>query len=150
MIKSANAKQIYTLLAVIGLLLMGFAFWKYMIMKDLDANGIHGNGVVVENVYQRSNSSGKNRGYAYYPKVEFTAPDGQKQSFISTMFGSTPALYTVGQPVEIVYPKDDISKAQILDFSYWGLPAIFGAIGLILFIVGGWGRVSIIRKGTPV
>jgi hypothetical protein len=93
-------------------------------------------GVVVDHSLRTSTDRDGNSRSAYYPVVEFTAPDGQTVSFESST-GSNPPSNDVGDQVEVAYDPDDPSDARLTSFvSLYLLPLIFGGIGILFTPIG--------------
>ena len=75
-------------------------------------------------------------GYLYYPVVEFKTASGQTASFQSSV-GSSPAGYSVGQQVKVLYDPRNPQEAEIDDLSsQWLVPGCMLAMGLG-FTIGG-------------
>jgi len=76
------------------------------------------------------------KGYLYYPLVQFKIPSGQTMSFQSRV-GSSPASYSVGQQVKVLYDIGNPQQAEIDSLSsQWFVPGCMLAMGL-LFTIGG-------------
>ncbi len=71
------------------------------------SNAIRATGAVVD----LAKSAGQ-RGYLYYPVVEFEAAFGLKTRF-QAQVGSNPAGYKVGQQVTVLYDPQNPEKAEI-------------------------------------
>ena len=72
----------------------------------------------------------------YYAQVEFQAATGEKHWFSSGDGHSAP-FYRTGEIVDVLYPADDPSKAEVHSFSaIWAGPIAAGLLG-VAFIAGG-------------
>jgi len=141
---SPPTKTMLAIYAIVGLIIIGYSFWLYKNSQELSANDVRAPGVVIENIMQSSSSS-SSRGSTNHAKVEFTLPDGTKQQFISKV-GTNPPMYSIGQQVEVIYPKDSPKDVEINDSTMWALPLGFGAMGLILFLVGALSLRGALRR----
>ena len=74
--------------------------------------------------------------YAYYPIIKFMAQTGEDIEFESSS-GSNPPMYTVGQPVEILYDPQDPHRAKIHSFfDLWLATTLFLGVGGVFTVVG--------------
>lgn len=79
--------------------------------------------------------------YAYHPVIRFTAQTGEAVEFEGGT-GSNPPMYTLGQPIEVLYDPANPERAKIRAFSdLWlattlclGIGNIFTVTGLALVI----------------
>ena len=77
------------------------------------------------------------RGYLYYPLVQFKIASGQTMSFQSKV-GRSPAGYSVGQQVKVLYDAGNPQQAEIDSMSsQWFVPGCMITMGL-MFTIGGW------------
>ncbi len=92
-------------------------------------------GVVTE-VISRKDSTGNE---AFYPRVEFSLPNGDKQS-VQLTEGSWPAAHERGETVTIVYDRERLAHARIDSTSgslgRWIAPIITGVLGIVFTVVG--------------
>jgi hypothetical protein len=89
-------------------------------------------GIVIEMLATRDSDGGT----MYKPVVEFTASDGQKRSFESSI-SSNPPSYDVGEAVEVLYAPEKPSDARIKGFwSIWFGPLIMGILGTVFASIG--------------
>jgi Protein of unknown function (DUF3592) len=90
-------------------------------------------GTVVE--VQRSRPPTKS--IYYSPIILFTTQDDSTIRFTASIRSSDPLSYYKGQKFEVLYKESSPEKAKIKSSdSLWWPPALFGGIGLILFLVG--------------
>ena len=76
------------------------------------------------------------RGYLYYPQVQFTTASGQTISFKSSV-GSNPATYRAGQNVEVIYDPRNPQQAEIDSLtSLWIVPGCLLGMGLVFTVIG--------------
>ena len=73
----------------------------------------------------------------YKPRVEFTATNGSKHTFVRS-YSTSPPEFSVGDKVAVAY--DAAFSGRILTFGQrFGFPLVLGAVGLMMVvIVGGW------------
>ena len=81
--------------------------------------------------------------YSYAPKVEFLDGAGKKFAFQSSM-SSSPPSFSLGEQVDVIYPKDNPQTAKIKStMSLWGLSIILGGMGLVFMVIGFIGFISV-------
>jgi hypothetical protein len=93
-------------------------------------SGVKAQGTVVG--AERKTRSLTATSYYYYPRVQFTTPDGRTVVFTSR-FGSTSEPH-VGRPLPVRYPLEDPEQAEIDSATMWGFRAlvILGGLGLLV------------------
>jgi Protein of unknown function (DUF3592) len=95
------------------------------------ANSLSATGVVTALATEMGRS-----GYLYYPLVQFKIASGQTMSFQSGV-GSSPAGYSVGQQVKVLYDAGNPQRAEIDSMSsQWFVPGCMITMG-VLFTIGG-------------
>ena len=115
----------------IGLTIVGSAGWIAMREHQWLCSAQVTEGKVIESIPSRG-SKGK---MTYKPRVEFTARDGLKHSFVRS-YSSRPADFSVGDKVAVAY--DAAYAGRIVTFGQrFGFPLILGAVGLMLSVVAG-------------
>lgn len=152
---SKTIPRIAYLFLAIGLaMLVGAAYWASRV-DEFARTASRAPGTVIK--LERSHSGGSS---SYYPVVRYRTAAGQDITFRSS-FGSNPPSHAVGEQVEVLYRESDPGGARIGSFfALWGAPAIVGALGAVLALVGGgilyWQRRAaaraqyLRRHGTPV
>src|ERR1022692_2061248 len=93
-------------------------------------------GVVIENIYKESSSSG-NQGpsWSYYPHIRFQTTDGHEIDFVSGT-GSSPPSYSVNEPVTVLYDPQQPYNASLNSFgSLWGATIVLVILG-VAFKIG--------------
>lgn len=116
---------------IIGLALLGGAFFLYQNKQTFLEKAITVKGTVTELLPSRSDNS-----TTYKPVVSFTTKDGKQIQYTSSV-SSNPPSYEVGETVEIFYDPADPHDANINGFaSLWLAPLILGFIGTIFFLIG--------------
>lgn len=92
-------------------------------------------GVVAE-VVSRKDSAGNE---AFYPRVEYSLPDGTTKS-VQLTEGTWPAAHERGDAVTIVYDREQPDHARIDSTSgsaaRWIMPTITGVLGVVFAAVG--------------
>jgi len=113
----------------IGILIAGIV--SILKKRSQIANSLSADGLVT------AFATGMGRsGYLYYPVVEFKIPSGLTLSFHSSV-GSSPAGYSVGQQVKVLYNPRNPQEAEIDDLSsQWLVPGCMLAMGLGFTILG--------------
>lgn len=118
------------MLLLSGVLIL-FAFRQYNISQNLMADGIKTKAKVTDLIEVRSDD-----GYTYKPVFEYTDRNNNLVTFKSSI-SSSPAPYSIGDKVNIVYDKHSDDRKVI---SFWGLyrwTLILLSIASPLFIIGG-------------
>lgn len=133
-------KYFFTLLG--GAALFG-TYSAYNSTAEFIATSITADGTVVKLLKSQSSSK---KSITYRPLVQFTDETGTLIEFSSST-SSNPPSYSVGESVEVLYKQQSPQQAKIKGFfSIWGGVIIYGAIGTVLFLVGGSSFVIDIRK----
>ncbi len=120
---------------IIGTLISGIfiAIGAFFLQSgmDLNENGIHTTGTVVQ-INTKTDSDGDR---SYYPVVEFQLGNGEL--FTQEMpYGSSPAGYDVGDPIEIAYYAGDPSSASVMTtFWIYVFPGIFIGVGIFIQLI---------------
>ncbi|MFD1602275.1 DUF3592 domain-containing protein [Flavobacterium artemisiae] len=116
---------------IIGLALLGGAFYLYQNKQAFLDKAVKVQGTVTDLIASRSDKS-----TTYRPVVSYTTKDGKQIEFTSSV-GSNPPSYHEGETVEIFYDPADPYDADINGFvSLWLAPLILGIIGTIFFLIG--------------
>lgn len=116
---------------VLGICLLISSIVAFIKKRRQVANSSSATGVVTELVRGMGQ-----RGYLYYPQVQFTTASGQTVSFNSSV-GSNPAGYAVGQNVEVVYDPRNPQQAEIDSAtSLWVVPGCLLGMGLVFTVLG--------------
>jgi hypothetical protein len=92
----------------------------------LEASGTRASGLVTSLMASRSG----NGAITYHPVVRYTDDSGRTFAFRDSM-GSNPPLYHVGEPVRVLYPPGEPSRA-VIDRGVWNW-----APSAILYLLGG-------------
>lgn len=93
-------------------------------------NSIHRSGLVVANVLQSGGG-----GSVYQAQVAFKTPDGVAIRFTDAR-ASYPALYQIGDTVQVFYKSNTPQSAQIYSLGHlYLIPFIFCLLGLVPLIV---------------
>jgi hypothetical protein len=132
---SKGTQTIYLIIgSIFSLVALGLDFgfyYFYSSAKELIDNGVHTKGVVIELATSRSKNS-----TTYAPVVEFTDRSGEKITFTSNVY-SKPASYDVGENVEVLYPKNNPTDAEINSFGQLWFPTLlFGFLGGVFTLIG--------------
>jgi hypothetical protein len=149
------------LFALIGLGLLGGAYFAYHHTSQFLASAVTAQGTVID--LARSGQTGSGTGTTsstYRPVVSFEDHNGEPVEFISTL-GSNPPSYRKGDQVGVLYLEDDPQDAVINSFmSLWFVAVLLGAMGTVFLLVGlGLTVPTFIRRrsherlrqtGTPV
>lgn len=135
------------LFLIIGLaLLLGATLW-WVHQRRFVATASHAQGTVVELERHRSNSSSSGSSTTWAPVVQFSTPDGESHTFVSSS-SSSPPSYSRGERVEVFYQDGNPEGAVINGwFSLWGGISIFGALGLVFTVMSGV-IVWVSRRGS--
>jgi hypothetical protein len=115
----------------IGLLACGYGFYHHS--QNFLATCVHADGTVIENVPAQMSGDSST---VYYPKFSFQTPDGQTHT-VKSDTGSSPASYSVGQHVQVLYTPGNPDNAKPHAFwSLWLAPTVFTIMGIAGLI--GW------------
>ena len=118
---------------IIGFFLLLGAFSAYTSVNAFMENAIKTQGVVTDLVRSRSTN---NTSYYYAPVVKFMTQQGQIIEFVSST-SSSPASYSIGEKVSVLYSPDKPQDAKIDDFfSLWGAALVLGGIGAMFSLFG--------------
>ncbi len=111
-------------LAVVGLLLLAVAGWLVSSTFELERNGVHTEGVVVQLALS---------GSSHYPVFKFKDLKGRELTVRSSVSSKD---YFVGDPIPILYNPASPLDARVNEpLMLYLPPGIFGLIG-ILFLFG--------------
>lgn len=117
--------------SLLGFGMLAVSLFLYTATKEFLKDAVTAQGTVTELVRSKSSDS-----TTYRPVVEFKTADGSVVEFTSSM-GSNPPSFSRGEVVEVFYEEASPEKAKINTFfSLWGLPLIFGSVGLVFFLIG--------------
>lgn len=95
-------------------------------------------------------SLAQGRGMGLHSVVKFTAHDGRSMEFVDSLARQHAAVHTVGEIVNVRYPVDDPSQAQISG-SAW-IKTIIGVVLLIFSSIGvlvGWLLLRLRHRAEP-
>lgn len=124
-------KIIKYIFLIIGLALLGGAFFLYQDKQTFLDKAATAKGTVIELIASRSDKS-----TTYRPVVSFTTNDGKKIEY-NSLVGSNPPSYHEGETVEIFYDPVNPHDASINGFaSLWLGTLILGIIGTVFFLIG--------------
>jgi hypothetical protein len=133
-------KNLFTILFPAIFTLMGCMFlliaWKsgkdtLLILKT----GIKTQGIVIENAPRALKIGERGTPTSRAPVVQFRTQSSDVITFYSSNY-TTPALYEVGQTVDIWYMPDNPQNATLDGKETWILPSVFGLFGLVLSLIG--------------
>ena len=116
---------------IIGLGLLGGAYYAGQDMVALNRGGYKTTGIVKDFDYRRSGNSR----YLYYAQIEFTDLEGRKVDFDDHM-GSNSPTYRRGAKVAVLYMPESPARA-IIDHGIWNwaLSVLLGALGVFVMLV---------------
>ena len=97
--------------------------------------GTQTQGIVIENAPRKLKTGEHFKTTSRAPVVQFKTNLGKIITYYSTDY-TTPAMYEVGQTVDIWYMPDDPQRATLNGKEIWILPGVFGAFGLVLCLIG--------------
>lgn len=149
-------KLIGTVFLAFGLVFAGIGGWFFIDNAGLVASGSRAQGTVVSLDSRYDSDSGT----TYRPIVEFTDASGTGHRFTGSV-GSSPAAYSRGESVEVIYDPALPGQAIINSFTERLLfPLAFGGFGLLFAGIGGgilgyrWHRRRVIAQlrnsGLPI
>lgn len=118
--------------AVVGVGLILLASWFFMDERRFIAAATRTTGTVVE-VIPESDSDGDTH---YFPRISFTAANGDSVTFRSRT-GRNPPAYAVGDTVTVYYPAESPDRARKAGFfSLYGTTFILSILGAIFSAIG--------------
>lgn len=136
-----QVKQIFIL---VGLGMIFGAIYTYFYTQSFLKDASFAKGKVIELVLDRSSTS-NNTSYTYKPLIKFMTEDEQTIEFLSSV-GSKPPSYSVGDPVEVLYRKNDPYNAKVNSFfAVWGIATILTLMGCLFFAIGVFSNGSSIK-----
>ena len=124
-------EYLYAGMLLLSVVMFYFAFQQYNASKSLMAEGIKTKAKVIDLIKKSSDD-----GYTYKPVFEYTDKANNLVSFKSEV-SSSPALYRIGDTVNIVYSIDNEDRKVV---SFWGLyrwAIFFLSLASPLLIIGG-------------
>jgi hypothetical protein len=115
----------------VGLVLLVIASVSLVMTRRFVREALRTQGTVVGFVQRRSGKGGR----TYSPVVTFATQTGQHQ--FTDPVSSSPAGYTVGDRVEVLYHWQDHGRARLASpFRLYFVPGLLGLLGLIFTSVG--------------
>jgi len=118
---------------VVGLGLLGGAFFAWRSHANFAAHALATDGVVVDLSYSSSSKGGG----TYYPVVDFHTADG-REVHVTGSVGSNPASYARGDHVRVLYEQANPERARLDSFSEaWMASLIMGGLGSVFSLIGG-------------
>jgi hypothetical protein len=128
-----------------GLGMLGGAGYRFVDTRHAIATAARADGTVIDLIVSHDSDDGD----VYYPHVRFVTPAGESVEFTGS-FGSNPAGFDVGEPVEVLYDASSPNVARINTiFQLWFVPIMLTGMGLIFGAIGAGGVVALFRPGTP-
>jgi len=113
----ARLAAIFCLLLFIGFTVA--TWFAHSHEKHCLASAAHADGTIVANITKPLLDAGDNS-TVQYPQFAFQTPDGITHTVMSNT-GSSPASYSVGQHVDVLYTPGNPDAAQIKSFASSGL-----------------------------
>jgi len=121
--------MVFCLLLSVGLAIG--TWFAYSHSKQFLATAVHANGTVVANITKPSLGVNDNSN-VQFPQFTFQTPGGITHTITSNS-GSSPASYSIGQHVDVLYAPGNPDAAVISGFmSSWFLPMILGIFAVVL------------------
>jgi hypothetical protein len=121
---------VYVMLVGIGGLMILMGVFFYFKMRRPFANALQAQGVVVDQEEDDSD------GVTYSPIVKFTAQDGRERTFTDAV-ASYPALFKVGEQVQVYYNRENFDSARIgSSFRVYLGPVIVLLLGGVVLAIG--------------
>lgn len=134
-----------TIFLIVGLGVLAGSVYNTLQTKDFLSSAVHAEGEVVDLIARRSDNS-----TTYAPKVSFYTANKQRLSFTSSS-SSSPAAYSRGEKVTVLYSPNNPSNAKIDSFfSLWGASLIMGVLGVVFSAVGGGIWINQIRNKRKI
>jgi len=126
-----------TSVLVIALILLAIAFFVHLRTQSFLKSTVIADGEVIELVHSRAGGMDSSfNSTTYKPRVQFQTQSGETIEFTSSS-GSSPARYSKGEKVNVVYSPSNPQEATIRSFfSLRGIEFIFALLGLIFLLVG--------------
>jgi hypothetical protein len=119
----ARLLAVFCLLLCVGLSIG--TWFAHSHEKNFLASAVHADGTVVANIAKPSSDPNSNA-TVLYPQVSFQTPDGVTHTITSNS-GSSPASYSVGQHIDVLYTPGNPDSAQLSGFISTGfLPLMLG------------------------
>lgn len=124
--------MIHALLLLVGLVLLGIAYWQFQRTMQLLNNGQRAKARVLELVATRSSD-----GTSYRPLFEFVTKANEVKQFEYDV-SSSPPSWKVGEEADVIYNPNQPQQARLV--SYWGLfiaTIVLTAVAAPFIIIGG-------------
>ena len=138
-------KFLRTIFILVGLGLFAGSIYSLQQTNEFLTSAIQAEGTVIELIPRRSDNS-----TTYAPKVSFLSASQQPYTFTSSS-SSSPAAYSRGEKVSVLYAPNNPSDAKIDSFfSLWGVALIMGILGLSFAAVGGGILIAQIRNQKKI
>jgi hypothetical protein len=126
-----KAGCVWVLLNLLCIVLALTGYYYGRTSWDLSRDGVSVTGTVV---LLKESADTENSGVTYTPVITY-AVDGQSHTFTSNV-SSDPPTYNVGDPVNIIYERDNPSRARVDSWKeLWLLPVILGGSALMIAVV---------------
>ncbi|MBS1912230.1 MAG: DUF3592 domain-containing protein [Bacteroidetes bacterium] len=130
---ASQLNGLFVMLVALGGLLILIGAFVFFRMRRPAGRTMRSSGVVIDQEEDESDGSP-----VYSPIVKFTAHDGTETTFTDE-FASYPALYKVGERVDVMYDPGNFRNARIASGLRRHLLAIIIlALGIGLLAVGLW------------
>lgn len=124
-------KIVFIIFLVVGLGIMAGGGFFYKDAKKFLESSEEAQGVVLRNEYSRSGDSG-----SYYPIIKYETGSGQEVTFRGNV-GSSPASYSPGEKVDVLYKSEKPTNARIKSFmGLWALPTFLSIFGAVFALIG--------------
>ena len=135
-----NASYVGFVIMIFGAIITVYGFSFLLNQQELEANAVRVKGTVIE--------LSSNGPMYLAPVVKFKTNEGREITFRSELdLNKSLNPYSVGQEVNVIYHKDNPTKAKIDAFWEANFGQIFlGIFGLIVMLVGLIIRWSLMRK----
>lgn len=141
-----NIKIFFVIFSFVGSCLLTGGLVSFSNTRSFIKNADSAKGIVIKNISRTSRDNDGRTTRLYYPVTKFTSLNGAEITF-ENKAGASPASYSSGDEVTVLYTKQNPRDAKINSFmSLWATTSVLFFIGGTFFLCGVVPLVMISKK----